>query len=705
MVLSLRPFIARRSFARSFLASANIFSSEEGSNGSISHESEQFNMPEINSQLKLLTKSGELKSARNLFDTLPQRDEVTWTIMISGYVNASNLSEALSLFSKMSAQPTIRVDPFALSLALKACGLNSDVNYGETLHAYSTKVGLITSVFVGSALLDMYMKNSRVFDGCRVFDEMPLKNEVSWTAIITGLVRTGLSSHGMSYFAQMWSDGVEYDAYTFAIALKACADLERLNHGRAIHARTMKKGVDTTSYVCNSLAAMYNKCGKLSYGMRLFNDMSAPDVVSWTSVITTFVQTGREEEAIDSFLKMRARHVAPNEYTYAAVISGVANMTRLDWGQQLHTVALRVGLAHSLSVANSLMTMYSKCGCSTFASIVFHEMSRRDVISWSTLIAGYSQGGCGEEAFELFSSMRREGPEPNEFTVSSVLSACGSMAILDQGRQLHAYALIVGLDRTAMTQSSLINLYSKCGSIVDAAKIFHTLEANDIVSWTAMINGYAEHGYSREAIDLFERIREVGLTPDSVTFIGVLSACSHVGLIDLGFRYFDSMSKEHRIDPSKEHYGCMIDLLCRGGRLREALRMTESMPFGKDDVVWSILLRASREHGDIECGRIAAEQVLKLDPDCAGTHITMANIYASKGKWKEAAEMRRMMKAKGVVKEPGWSWTKVKGCISAFVAGDKSHPKIDEIYALLELISCKEVTVQDLDSILNISEE
>lgn len=662
-------------------------------------------MLQLNWQLKELVKAGDLRSARNLFDALLHRDEISWTTMISGYVNASDSSQALSLFSKMWVAPNARMDDFVLSLALKACGLNVNVKFGEMLHGYSVKTGFVNSVFVGSALLDMYMKNGRVFDGCRLFDEMPLRNVVSWTAIITGLVRGGCSLQGLSYFADMRRDGIEHDTYTFAIALKACADLQLLNHGKEIHAKTIKNGVDKPSYVVNSLASMYSKCGKLAYGLHLFENMRKPDVVSWTSVINTYVQTGNDHQGIQAFVRMRVCGVCPNEYTYAAVISGIANVARIGWGRQLHARVLQGGLANALSVANSLMTMYSKCGQTASASAVFHEMGRRDIISWSTIIAGHAQGGYGEEALELLSWMRREGPKPTEFALSSVLSVCGSMAILEQGRQLHAYALTVGLDQAALIRSALINMYSKCGSLRDAEKTFSLLENDDIVSWTAMINGYADHGHSREAIDLFEKLRHFGLRPDSVTLIGVLSACSHVGLLELGFQYFDSMTKEYGIAPSKEHYGCMIDLLCRAGRLQEAEDMIKSMPVERDDVVWSTLLRASREHGDVERARAAAENLLQRDPECAGTHITLANIYASRGKWREAAEVRKLMKSKGVIKETGWSWIKIKDQVSAFVAGDRNHPLCEDIYCILKLIASKDdLTLQELASVLSVTE-
>ena len=709
MVLSVRPLIFRRLFTSSTIAYTEcrdlLFSEAKPHPLELAqktHLVSHVDMLEVNSQLKQLVKAGDLNAARRMFDKMPHRDEISWTNMISGYVNASDSCEALVLFSNMWVQPGVRMDHFVLSLALKACALNMNLYYGELLHGYSVKSSFVNSVFVGSALVDMYTKVGKIQQGCRVFDEMPVRNVVSWTAVITGLVQAGYAKEGLVYFSEMQRSKVEYDAYSFAIALKACADFGALNYGREIHAKTMKKGFNESSFVANTLATMYNKCGKLVYGMRLFEKMRTQDVVSWTTIITTLVQMGQEEHAIEAFMKMKESDVSPNEYTFAAIISGVANLAITECGEQLHAHVLRIGLVDSLSVANSIITMYSKCGQLTSASMVFHGMTRRDIVSWSTIIAAYSQGGYGEEAFEYLSWMRREGPKPNEFAFASVLSVCGSLAILEQGKQLHAHVLSIGLEHTAMIQSALINLYSKCGSIKDASKIFNVAENEDIVSWTAMINGYAEHGCSQKAIDLFVKIHTGGLKPDSVTFIGVLTACSHAGLVDLGFHYFNLMINEYRINPSKEHYGCMIDLLCRAGRLNDAERMIKSMPFQRDDVVWSTLLRACRLNGDVDRGIRAAEEILKLDPNCAGTHITLANIYASKGRLSESANVRKIMKSKGVIKEPGWSWIKVKNLLSAFVAGDRSHPQGEDIYCMLDLLASRtEIAIQEVGSLLN----
>lgn len=651
-------------------------------------------MRELNSQLKQLIKLEKLSEARDMFDKISDRDEISWTTVIAGYVNASDTNEALTLFSNMWVHSGLQKDQFIISVALKACALGRNVCFGELLHVFSVKSGLITSVFVSSSLVDMYMKVGKIEQGCRVFENMTTRNIVSWTAVIVGLVHAGNSLKGLLYFSEMWRSKVGFDSHIFAIALKASTDSGLFHYGKSIHTQTIKQGFIENSFVINTLGTMYNKCGKPAYVMRLFGKMRMPDVVSWTNLIATYVQKGESEHALEAFKRMRKSDVNPNEYTFAAVVSACANLAITELGEQIHGHILRLGFLDAVSVANSIITFYSKCGLLSAASLVFHGMTIKDIISWSTIISVYSQGGHAKEAFNYLSWMRREGSKPNEFALSSVLSVCGSMALLEQGKQVHAHAFCIGLDHEVMVHSALINMYSRCGSLKEASKVFSGIAINDIVSWTAMINGYAEHGYGQEAICLFENISSVGLRPDYVTFIGVLTACNHAGLVDLGFYYFMLMTNEYRINPSKEHYGCMIDLLCRAGRLSEAEDMIRSMPFHGDDVVWSTLLRACWNHGDVNRGKWAAEQILCLDPNSAGTHITLANIYASREKWKEAAYTRKLMKSRGVIKERGWSWVNVNAQLNAFVAGDQSHPQREHITTVLELLSGR----QDLGS-------
>ncbi|CAD5325156.1 unnamed protein product [Arabidopsis thaliana] len=639
-----------------------------------------------NSHLRSLINAGNLRAARQVFDKMPHGDIVSWTSIIKRYVTANNSDEALILFSAMRVvDHAVSPDTSVLSVVLKACGQSSNIAYGESLHAYAVKTSLLSSVYVGSSLLDMYKRVGKIDKSCRVFSEMPFRNAVTWTAIITGLVHAGRYKEGLTYFSEMSRSEELSDTYTFAIALKACAGLRQVKYGKAIHTHVIVRGFVTTLCVANSLATMYTECGEMQDGLCLFENMSERDVVSWTSLIVAYKRIGQEVKAVETFIKMRNSQVPPNEQTFASMFSACASLSRLVWGEQLHCNVLSLGLNDSLSVSNSMMKMYSTCGNLVSASVLFQGMRCRDIISWSTIIGGYCQAGFGEEGFKYFSWMRQSGTKPTDFALASLLSVSGNMAVIEGGRQVHALALCFGLEQNSTVRSSLINMYSKCGSIKEASMIFGETDRDDIVSLTAMINGYAEHGKSKEAIDLFEKSLKVGFRPDSVTFISVLTACTHSGQLDLGFHYFNMMQETYNMRPAKEHYGCMVDLLCRAGRLSDAEKMINEMSWKKDDVVWTTLLIACKAKGDIERGRRAAERILELDPTCATALVTLANIYSSTGNLEEAANVRKNMKAKGVIKEPGWSSIKIKDCVSAFVSGDRFHPQSEDIYNILEL--------------------
>ncbi|MCL7024774.1 hypothetical protein MKW94_016428 [Papaver nudicaule] len=522
-------------------------------------------MESLNYELKKLMETGKINDARRIFDNLPHSD----ASMISGYVRASNVSQVLTLFSRMWVDASVLIDSFVLAIVLKACGCNSEMDYRRLLYGYSVKTDFVNSVFVGSALLDMYAKCGCIDSGCRVFEEMSGRNVVSWTAIISALGRAGQNKEALRYFVE--------------IAAKACADSNALNYGREIHTQVIKMVVDSTSFEANTLSAMYNKCGKFEYGLGLYGRMKLNGARSY-----------------------------------------------------MPTVCL-MGFMDSLSVANATMKMYSECGRLDSSLVVFHEMSRKDVVTWSAIISG------------------KEGTKPNEFTLASLLSVCGSMAIVELGGQVHAHRLSIGIERDVMINSSLVNMYSKCWSISEASQIFNA------------------HGYSKKAIDLFEEKSSAGLKPDDVTFLGILSACSHAGFVDLGFHYFRSMSKEYKISSGKEHYSCMI--------------------------VWSTMLRACVVHRDAERARRIVRFSFDIDLNCAGIHITFCNILAADGQQTEAASVRKNMKSRGVVKEPAWSMVRVnKDQFSTFVARDRSHSQGEEIYSMYHVrfaTSCVKVGRND----------
>ncbi|CAN8251336.1 unnamed protein product [Cochlearia groenlandica] len=640
---------------------------------------------DTNSQLRNLVHSRNLRDARQVFDKMPHRDIYSWTAIIKGYVDTKNSEEALFMFSAMHVDHRVSADSYLLSLALKACGQSSNISYGESLHAFADKTFLLSSVYVGSALLDMYCKFGNIDKSFRVFNEMPFRNSVTWTTIITRLVDAFRHEEGLVYFSKMLKLKEVTDfSYTFPTALKACAALRHVRYGREIHTHVVIRGFASILCVANSLATMYTECGDMQYGLHLFETMTERDVVSWTSLIVAYTKMGHGEKAIHTFIQMRNSAVSPNERTFATVFSACASLSRLVWGEQLHANVFSLGLVDSLSVGNSMMNMYSTCGKLHSASVLFRDIRGRDIISWSTIIGGYSQAGLVEEGFKYFSWMRQEGPKPTDSALASLLSVSGNMAVLEQGRQVHALALYLGVEQKPTIRSALITMYSKCGSIVEASKVLEETDKDDIVSLTAMINGYAEHGKCKEAIDLFDKSQKLGFRPDAVTFISVLSACSHSGQVNLGFHYFNLMQDKYNMRPDKEHYGCMVDMLCRAGRLSDAEDMINEMSL-KDDVVWTTLLRACTEKKDTERGRRAAERIQEMDPTSV-TALVLANMYSSTGEWKEAANIRKNMKSKGVIKEPGWSSIKIKERVSAFVSGDRHHPQSEDIYSILELV-------------------
>lgn len=653
---------------------------------------------ETNARLRQLVKSDRLLDARLLFDGMPHRDIVSWTVLISGYVSSSAPYEALSLFSSLvrSADPSLDPDPFVLSVAIKACAYGRGLRpHGRCLHGYTLKSGRVAgSVFIATALLDMYSKTGDHISALQVFDEMPYRNAVSWTSAISALIRAGRCRHAVKCFADMWAYGVPCDSHAYATALKACADARLLARGREIHAQTAKLGLETAPFVANTLAAMYTKCGVLGEGIVSLNRVRSLDVIAYTTIIAAYVQARRYEEAVRAFFRMQSNSleaVSPNNYTFAAVISACVGLAHLELGEQLHASVIRLGFVAARSVSNALVTLYARAGLLASAYTMFRETRAKDIVSWTAIISGFSLECEIEKAFALFDEMRRDGwPPPSEFTFSSLLSVCASSAALDIGRQLHARAIVAGSDADVMITSALIAMYSKSGSVEEAALVFEGRDSEEVVSWTAMIIGYAEHGRSAEAIELFERMQcTPGLAPDGVSFIGVLTACCHAGLVDRGLQYLESM-KEQGVEAGREHYGCIVDLLGRARRVAEAEKVIEEMPKREvDAVAWASLMRAWAAKGDVEGVRRAAARVKELEPRGAGAYVVSANIYAGQGKWVEAAAERKWMREKGLRKEAGWSWVAVgKEALGVFVAGGRSHQKMDDaIYYMLELVN------------------
>ncbi|KNA17493.1 hypothetical protein SOVF_079410 [Spinacia oleracea] len=481
--------------------------------------------------------------------------------------------------------------------------------------------------------------------------------------------------------------GVNPNQFTFSAILPACANLKNPFHGVQMHSLIWKHGFDIHVFVGSALVNMYAKCCDMLCAQKVFDEMPERNLVSWNSMIVGFLDNEVYDHALLIFKEvLRETSITPNEVSASSALTACANMDDgLDVGKQVHGIVFKCGLITLAYVKNSLMDMYWKCGSFEDAVTLFKSIAEKDVVTWNVLMLGVHKNNDFEEAFKYFVLMRSQGVSPDEASYSTALNACASLAALNQGMLIHNLILKSGFEKDMSVASSLIAMYAKCGSLVDAQRVFYAINNPNVVCWTVMISAFQQYGCSNQAIELFENMLHQGIKPDYRTFVCVLSACAHTGKVEEGFAYFNSVESVHNMNLGHEHYACMVDLLSRAGRLEEAKRFIESMPVSMNPgpSVWGALLGACRNHGNLEIGKEAAEKLFLIEPRNPGNYVILANIYTRKGKLQEADEIRRRMGVQGLRKEHGCSWIDVNNTTFVFTANDKSHPRTHEIYTLL----------------------
>lgn len=474
---------------------------------------------------------------------------------------------------------------------------------------------------------------------------------------------------------------------TMASVFQACAQLGDLDKGKLIHDYVREKRIELDGHVENSLIAMYAKFGKIESARRLFDEMFERNLVSWNTMIAGYAQNEHADEAIKLFHQMQLDGVVPDSVTVLSVLQACAHSGDLEEGKLIHDYILRNGFQSDVFVANSLVDMYAKCGFIDKACGLFDKMSKREAVSWNSMIAGYAQNGHANEALSLFNQMLLTDVKPNVVTMVSVLPACAHLSALQQGRRIHGYIIRSGFNADVSVGNALIDMYAKCGNIGIACQYFDQMSYRNVVTWNAMIAGYGMQGHGKEGLALFSQMQETEVKPNHITFICILSACSHTGLVDKGWQYFHSMSKCYCIVPRMEHYACMVDLLGRAGRLDEAQDFIENMPIEPGPSVWGALLGACRIHCNVELGEHAAKHLFDSVPQDAGFYVLLSNIYAAAGRWGDVVKVRTMMKDRGVKKPAGYSLIEVDNKVHAFIVGDRSHPQCQNIYAMLEILA------------------
>ncbi|KMZ74701.1 putative Pentatricopeptide repeat-containing protein [Zostera marina] len=653
-----------------------------------------------------------------------------------------------------------------------------------------------TTMFCCNKLIEFYFKTGAYNDARRMFDEMPHRNVFTWNTMIHGCIRAGkladarsvfdcspdkdsvtynsmisgyavnsCETHAVELFKEMRSRGVPVDDYTISTMLNVTAKLSDVEYGRQIHGTLIKMGNDVEGFKVSSLIDMYSKCGSFSDARHVFkhgekrgvlldmvtkNAMIASccregeidialdlfwripylrDVVSWNTLISGCAQNGRPEISLRLFIQMVSNTtsdgIAWNKHTIAGILKACTDLKRLMQGKQVHAAALKkLELSSNQFLTSSIVNFYNKCGHLTSAEAVYRRIHEENLFATTSMIVGYLQNGMIEEAmsifdslsetnsavwtavfngylksqrcqevFDLFRDSANHDPMIRDVSVLiTVICACAIQADLGVGKQIHGFMTRIGISTKDLKPgTAIVDMYAKCGKIGSAEEIFNRVISKDRVLYNAMIAGFAHNGQEMKSVLLFEEMvtkKNCAEPPDAATFIALLSACRHGGLVETGEKYFNDMLTKYGIAPELDHYSSMVDLLGRANQLDKALALMKTVPFELDSVIWGTLLSSCWTNGNTKLAVMTEEVLLKMDMQNSSRYVQLANTFASKGEWREVERVRRKMKGGYLTKKlAGCSWVQVENKINVFTSGDKFHSEAEAVYDTTESLN------------------
>lgn len=522
-------------------------------------------------------------------------------------------------------------------------------------------------------------------------------NVFTYNAMISGFYSNDFAFKGLDFFNHMRQLGVLPDKYTFPCLIKCCCDVMAVLEVKKIHGLVFKLGLDLDVYIGSALVNTYLKCQFMEEALKVFEELPLRDVVLWNAMVNGYAQIGEFHKALEVFRRMSKEGIWMSRFTVTGVLSALIMMGFFKNGRVVHGIVVKMGYDSGVPVMNALIDMYGKGKCVGEALEIFEMMEEKDIFSWNSIMTVHEQCGNHDGTLRLFDRMLSAGFQPDLVTFSTVLPACSHLAALMHGRQIHGYIVVNGLAKNGSCKdiddvfmnNALMDMYTKCGSMRDAQMVFTKMSKKDVASWNIMILGYGMDGQGKEALGMFSCMCEAKLKPDEVTFVGVLSACSHSGFLSQGREFLPLMESRYGVVPTIEHYTCVIDMLGRAGQLNEAYELALAMPNEANPVVWRTLLAASRLHGNTDLAEIAAQRVFQLEPGHCGNYVLMSNIYVAGGKYEEVLDIRHTMRQQNVRKNPGCSWIELKDGLHTFISSDRSHPEAKSIYAELHSLTAR----------------
>ncbi|KAK4748444.1 hypothetical protein SAY87_015030 [Trapa incisa] len=573
----------------------------------------------------------------------------------------------------------------ALKISAKACSILG----GKQLHAGTVKLGLCDVLSLQNQILDVYVKCRQHNAAWRLFGEMHVRNVVTWNTLICGLV--DFSNNGeydsriiFSALRLMKLESVNPDFLTFTGLLRASVKYKDMGIVTQLHCFVIKFGFLENCFVSNSLINIYGKLDAIRYARLVFNEANYRDLAVWNAILSCHSSETYAGEAFRIYSLMHLEGFTGDEFTFSKLINTCAAPGFLQAGKQIHGLIIKFSFAIDILVSSTLIDMYAKNGIVDDAQRTFDEMPCRNLVSWNTIIMCYGRQGNGREAMRFFREMLQKDMCPNELTLSNILTSCGNVSATSESHQLHAYLVKSRLNSFLSTANALIYAYSKCGSIESASQCFSAVSEPDLVTWTSIICAYGFHGLANESCEMFEKMVSHGIMPDKVSFLGVLSACSHAGLVHLGLQYFNLMTSTYQIIPDSEHYACLIDLAGRSGFLEQAYEVLKSMPDFDPSAVGAFI-GACKVHENSEFAEEAIERLLCLEPNKPVNYALLSNMYAFEGQWVNVARVRKLMRENCENKVPGCSWTEIYGDVHTFVSSDKYHWRSSQLYDILEM--------------------
>ncbi|XP_020674627.1 pentatricopeptide repeat-containing protein At3g29230-like [Dendrobium catenatum] len=512
-----------------------------------------------------------------------------------------------------------------------------------------------------------------------IFLQIQNPNSFLWNTIIKIHAQSSKPCKAIHFFIQMRRHGVDFDDYTYPFVLSACSSIPGLEQGIAIHGELLKRGVEADLFVRNCLITLYCRNGEISLARKAFDGFEAKDLVSWNSMMAGYAGCGQMVEAQKLFDEMPER----DNFSWAILIDGYGKRTG-----NVERAQLLFDELHSKDIViwNSIINCYAGAGNMSMARELFDKMPKRNVISWSILIDGHVRHGDPKEALILFQQMLRYGTKPDRVAALGAIASCAQLGALDQGCWVHSYLKKNKFFLDDIILTALIDMYMKCGSLEVARRLFEKINNISVVAWNVMIVGLGINGHEIEAVEVYHRMIREGAFMDDLTFLGVLTACSHGGLVSEAMRIFSRMRNDFMIEPKLEHYGCLVDLLGRAGRLTEAFGVIKIMPMEPTATFWGSLLAACRKHRCVELAELSVRKLVSLGADDCGVYVLMSNVYADKGMWDDVWRMRRLISERGMNKEIGRSVVEVDGIVQEFVSGDCSHLR-ERIYEVIWSLS------------------